>query len=254
MRLYELARELDMKVKDLQVEVNKMNIPVYSHVSSLSAEDVDIIKENLNKNLENAYIKKREPIVIRKRRISRIDKTNDNLEGETVANNKSCVEDSDLNFKLDRKLNQQFPHHHLAEILETGNLKNQPEQSVIYSPTENRDFENQEETKSILISSSFPIQQVEQEFARGKTSIEKVFEAIHSLILEKKSLHEDIDYLSNQKVRCQNEVDLLGHKLNNLRHEKKQIEQEIKKKQEELDKIQVENSVSTDLPDFLKGI
>ena len=70
-RIYELARELNMPNKTLLEKLKEMDIPVTSHMSAVDTEAVTRIKDNLMgtkpQDLEVTRIK---PTVIRRRRRS----------------------------------------------------------------------------------------------------------------------------------------------------------------------------------------
>lgn len=68
-RVYELARDLNMTNKALLVKIRNMNIEVGSHMSSLDAETVAKVKENLgNKKSKDIEEKRVKPTVIRRRK------------------------------------------------------------------------------------------------------------------------------------------------------------------------------------------
>lgn len=68
-RVYELARELNMQNKVLLEKLSKMNISVKSHMSSLDEETVVRVKKNLfNPETETVEITRVKPTVIRRRK------------------------------------------------------------------------------------------------------------------------------------------------------------------------------------------
>ncbi|NMR95718.1 hypothetical protein HKB01_00250, partial [Vibrio parahaemolyticus] len=44
-RIYELAKELNMSSKELVEKISELNIGVHSHMSSIEEEDAKLIKE-----------------------------------------------------------------------------------------------------------------------------------------------------------------------------------------------------------------
>lgn len=74
-RIYELARELNMTNKDLLKKIEELDIPVKSHMSSVDDEAVTKIKANLRgKKQEHVEEKRIKPTVIRRRRIKVVEK------------------------------------------------------------------------------------------------------------------------------------------------------------------------------------
>jgi translation initiation factor IF-2 len=69
-RVYELARELNLKNKDLLGKLQEMDISVGSHMSSLDDETVARIKANLvgKKDTSDVVTTRVRPTVIRRRR------------------------------------------------------------------------------------------------------------------------------------------------------------------------------------------
>ena len=69
-RLYELARDLNMTNKVLLEKVKDMNVDVKSHMSSLDDEAVKVIKKNLlgKKDVDKIEEKRVKPTVIRRRK------------------------------------------------------------------------------------------------------------------------------------------------------------------------------------------
>jgi translation initiation factor IF-2 len=69
-RIYELARELNMTNKELLKKLEEMEIPVKSHMSSVDEEAVDVIKAKLRGTKQEQMEEKRiKPTVIRRRRV-----------------------------------------------------------------------------------------------------------------------------------------------------------------------------------------
>ena len=74
-RIYELARELNMTNKDLLKKIEELDIPVKSHMSSVDDEAVAAIKAKLRgKKQEKVEEKRIKPTVIRRRRIKVVEK------------------------------------------------------------------------------------------------------------------------------------------------------------------------------------
>ena len=74
-RIYELARELNMTNKDLLKKIEEMDIPVKSHMSSVDDEMVAEIKAKLRGKKQDQVEEKRvKPTVIRRRRIKVTEK------------------------------------------------------------------------------------------------------------------------------------------------------------------------------------
>lgn len=71
MRVHELAKELNLESKSLIAVLNKINIQVKSHASSISNDDIKKIKEHLNnltnkQSKENKKAEKQKKIIIKK--------------------------------------------------------------------------------------------------------------------------------------------------------------------------------------------
>ena len=71
LKLYELAKELEIPSKDLLEYAKKIGINIKSHLSSLEEDEINKIKEKFNKKEENktkkeTNIKKENPVIIRR--------------------------------------------------------------------------------------------------------------------------------------------------------------------------------------------
>ena len=58
-RVYELAKELDISSKELMEKIEELDLKVSSHMSSIEEEEANLIKELLleeDKSLEEDYI------------------------------------------------------------------------------------------------------------------------------------------------------------------------------------------------------
>jgi translation initiation factor IF-2 len=88
-RVYELAKNLNMTNKALLTKIDKMNISVGSHMSSLDDETVELIKNNLfgkkEKEETDVDVKRVKSTVIRRRRRASDDESDETLSDDTVA-------------------------------------------------------------------------------------------------------------------------------------------------------------------------
>jgi translation initiation factor IF-2 len=83
-RVYELARDLNMTNKTLMDKMKDMDISVKSHMSSLEEEEVDLVKSNLfGKKAETVVETRIRPTVIRRRRKAVPVKPEEAAEAET---------------------------------------------------------------------------------------------------------------------------------------------------------------------------
>ena len=74
-RIYELARELNMTNKQLLEKLEELGIPVKSHMSSVEESEVDGIKAKIRGKKQPELVEKRiRPSVIRRRRIKKAAK------------------------------------------------------------------------------------------------------------------------------------------------------------------------------------
>ena len=69
MRIHELAKELDLKAKDIYPQLKKLGIEFKNHMSTISDDDVSRVKNLLNPpTAENIDEKRIKPTLIRRRR------------------------------------------------------------------------------------------------------------------------------------------------------------------------------------------
>ena len=69
MRVYELAKELQLESKELIAKLKEMGIEVKSHASTLTDEQVKKVKERLVKIVKESIVEQRVmPTVIRRRK------------------------------------------------------------------------------------------------------------------------------------------------------------------------------------------
>jgi len=119
-RIYELARDLNMTNKVLVEKIRNMNIPVKSHMSSLDEETVALIKSNeFDKKIENVEITRVKPTVIRKRRKAVRKKTEQQEALHEADGSYEKITDSEKHL-------ESVPKHHPPTTNENINLKQQP--------------------------------------------------------------------------------------------------------------------------------
>ena len=99
MKLYELAKEMNVSSKDLLEKAKKMGIDVKSHLSSIEDEDIKKLKssdktesskkEEKKKNTPKATTKKDDPVIIRREVIIEEEKKQKNQEKRQYEENKN---------------------------------------------------------------------------------------------------------------------------------------------------------------------
>ena len=99
MKLYELAKEMNVSSKDLLEKAKKMGIDVKSHLSSIEDEDIKKLKssdktesskkEEKKKNTPKATTKKDDPVIIRREVIIEEEKKQKNQEKKQYEENKN---------------------------------------------------------------------------------------------------------------------------------------------------------------------
>ena len=85
-RIYELARELNMTNKELLDKLEELGIPVKSHMSSVDESEVDGIKSKVRGEKQPDLVEKRiRPSVIRRRKVKTAPAEPAPVESEPVA-------------------------------------------------------------------------------------------------------------------------------------------------------------------------
>ncbi|GBC63925.1 translation initiation factor IF-2 [Desulfonema ishimotonii] len=134
-RVYELARVLNMKNKALLDKMSDMNIAVSSHMSSLDDETVANIKANiLGKKKGAAEVTRVKPTVIRKRKKRTSAETEDTAPEEMTADTDAAPETEDRSDTTE--IEQDAPPEPEKESADAGTPEPDNDQAVIPSSDE----------------------------------------------------------------------------------------------------------------------
>jgi translation initiation factor IF-2 len=153
-RVYELARNLNMKNKELLDKIEEMNINVRSHMSSLDDDTVAEIKTNLQvkKKPDTVEVTRVKPTVIRRRKKIEIPKPLEKAEVEL-----SSETGSEPIGAQEEALPEVFPDKQESPISETPKPDQEKEKIIT---AEKREISG--EAKQVQISEEAMIQEVEE--------------------------------------------------------------------------------------------
>src|SRR5574344_1803854 len=82
-RVYELAKELNISTKDLMDKIKSLNLNVASHSSALTLSQIQKIKENINQT-SNEIRKPKAFIIKKSKAVEEVDIKKENIENDSV--------------------------------------------------------------------------------------------------------------------------------------------------------------------------